>query len=105
MIDDKISDRLKEIFEKIAPSYNITLEEWNHDNWQKNYNTRSVVSWRGIAFERVCFNHIRQIKKALEIGGVSTTHSAWVKKDDENEEGTQIDLIITRNDNVVHKRR
>ena len=31
VIDDKISDRLKEIFEKIAPSYNITLEEWNHD--------------------------------------------------------------------------
>ena len=31
VIDDKISIRLKEIFEKIAPSYNITLEEWNHD--------------------------------------------------------------------------
>ena len=32
VIDDKISIRLKEIFEKISPSYNITLEEWNHDN-------------------------------------------------------------------------
>ena len=31
VIDDKISERLKEIFEKIAPAYNITLEEWNHD--------------------------------------------------------------------------
>ena len=31
VIDDAISDRLKEIFEKIAPSYNITVEEWNHD--------------------------------------------------------------------------
>ncbi len=31
VIDDIISNRLKEIFEKIAPSYNITLEEWNHD--------------------------------------------------------------------------
>ena len=31
VIDDNISSRLKEIFEKIAPSYNITLEEWNHD--------------------------------------------------------------------------
>ena len=70
--------------------------------WQKNYNAHSVVTWRGIAFERVCFNHIRQIKKALEIGGVSTTHSAWIKKDDENEEGAQIDLIITRSDNVVN---
>lgn len=31
VIDDAISNRLKEIFEKIAPAYNITLEEWNHD--------------------------------------------------------------------------
>ena len=31
VIDDNISNRLKEIFIKIAPTYNITLEEWNHD--------------------------------------------------------------------------
>lgn len=31
VIDDTISKRLKEIFESIQPSYNITLQEWNHD--------------------------------------------------------------------------
>lgn len=31
IIDDVISDRLKEIFEYISPKYNITLQEWNHD--------------------------------------------------------------------------
>ena len=31
VIDDVISARLKEIFENIAPNYNITLKEWNHD--------------------------------------------------------------------------
>lgn len=31
VMDDTISNRLKEIFVKIAPVYNITLEEWNHD--------------------------------------------------------------------------
>ena len=31
VIDDKISNRLKVIFENIASSYNITLDEWNHD--------------------------------------------------------------------------
>lgn len=30
-IDDTISEKLKEIFEYIQPSYNITLQEWNHD--------------------------------------------------------------------------
>lgn len=31
VIDDSISARLKEIFEYIQPSYNITLQEWNQD--------------------------------------------------------------------------
>ena len=31
VLDDGISERAKEIFEYIAPRYNITLEEWNHD--------------------------------------------------------------------------
>lgn len=31
VIDNVISSCLKEMFEKIAPAYNITLEEWNHD--------------------------------------------------------------------------
>ena len=31
VIDDNVSSRLQEIFEHIAPDYNITLEEWNHD--------------------------------------------------------------------------
>ena len=32
VINDNISNRLREIFENISPKYNITLEEWNHDN-------------------------------------------------------------------------
>ena len=31
VIDDGISERLLEIFSRIAPSYNIDVEEWNHD--------------------------------------------------------------------------
>jgi len=31
VIDDAISNRLKEIFEKIQSNYNITLQEWNHE--------------------------------------------------------------------------
>lgn len=31
VINDVISERLKQIFLKIMPTYNITLEEWNHD--------------------------------------------------------------------------
>ena len=31
VLDDAVSLRAKEIFSYIAPSYGITLEEWNHD--------------------------------------------------------------------------
>ena len=30
VIDDEISERLLGIFSRIAPSYNIDVEEWNH---------------------------------------------------------------------------
>ena len=69
--------------------------------WQQNSVSQSVISWRGFAFENVCFNHIDQIKAALGISGVSTKHSAWSKRADDIS-GTQIDLIIERKDNVVN---
>ena len=31
VLNDTISKRLREIFENIAPNYNITVEEWGHD--------------------------------------------------------------------------
>jgi putative transposase len=31
VINGKLSNRAKEIFEYIAPSYNISIMEWNHD--------------------------------------------------------------------------
>lgn len=31
IVDEVISDRLKEIFESLSSNYNITLQEWNHD--------------------------------------------------------------------------
>lgn len=69
--------------------------------WQQNSTSSEVNAWRGFAFENVCFNHIEQIKIALGIAGVITETSAWSKKEDDTE-GMQIDLIISRNDNVVN---
>ncbi len=69
--------------------------------WQQNVASASLSSWRGFAFENVCFNHIAQIKRALGISGVVTETSAWSKKEDDTD-GTQIDLLISRNDNVIN---
>ena len=61
-----------------------------------------MKAWKGIAFEEVCWQHVPQIKRALEIGGVKSTTSIWSVHGDDNKEGVQIDLIIKRNDNVVN---
>lgn len=70
--------------------------------WSNSNNGHVVTSWRGIAFENVCLNHIAQIKTALGIPAVSTSVSAWRKKGDADVEGCQIDLIIDRADNIVN---
>lgn len=72
----------------------------NEHFWQENCTAQSIVSWRGFAFENLCFNHIDQIKMALGISGISSTQYAWHKKGDA-EPGTQIDLLIDRKDNVI----
>ena len=69
--------------------------------WQQNAMSASISSWRGFAFENVCFNHIEQIKFALGIPAVISETSAWSKKEDDTD-GVQIDLLINRNDNVIN---
>lgn len=74
----------------------------NPDFWMLHQNSPSIISWRGFAFEEVCLSHIRQIKSALGISGVSSEQSAWSLKGDDDREGTQIDLLISRRDNIVN---
>lgn len=76
-------------------------QEMSDRFWEQNSKSQPVVVWRGIAFENLCFRHIRQIKAALGISGVASRQSAWSKRADDTE-GTQIDMLIDRNDNVVN---
>ena len=76
-------------------------QEMSDSFWEQNVKSQPVVSWRGIAFENLCFRHIRQIKAALGISGVASRQSAWSKRRDDTA-GTQIDMLIERNDNVIN---
>jgi len=60
-------------------------------------------TWQGLAFERVCLEHARQIKKALGVAGVATSVSSWrLPGDGAGRHGAQIDLVISRADNVTN---
>ena len=71
--------------------------------WSHNYTSPLRYSWCGLAFERVCFQHIPQIKQALGISGVVTNTYSWQVKDDEiYGPGAQIDMLIERADNTIN---
>ena len=72
------------------------------DFWMHNVTSQKISSWRGFAFEEVCFLHIQQIKKSLGILGVASIQSAMIVKGNSKTAGMQIDMVINRKDNVVN---
>lgn len=70
--------------------------------WQQHMKEPGITSWRGIAFEEVCLQHIQQIKIALQIAGVASKESSLVVSGDDDTEGMQIDLLIDRADDIVN---
>lgn len=70
--------------------------------WENKNASPELNAWRGIAFEDVCFNHIRQIKKALGVQSVHTTEQPLVILDSKGKREAQIDMVIVRDDNVVN---
>ena len=86
---------------KFIDQMNSKDEQW----WTNNYDSRSVQSWQGIAFELVCLTHLPQIKHALGISGISTNASAWRyvgAKANQEDKGAQIDLVIDRGDHTIN---
>lgn len=70
--------------------------------WSHSYQSPLRRAWVGTAFERVCFQHLRQIKQALGIGGVVSTVYSLNIPPTEVHRGAQIDMIIDRADNMVN---
>ena len=60
-------------------------------------------AWAGLAFERICFQHIDQIKRALSISGIISNVYSWqYRPTNPNESGAQIDMLIDRDDQVIN---
>jgi len=64
--------------------------------WSEMIDSHIRSTWIGLAFERLCLEHLDQIKEALRIGGVRTNAHAW------RGTSSQIDLLIDRNDGIVN---
>ena len=74
----------------------------NRTYWYDNQNSPKLNSWRGRAFEDVCFVHQKEVKKALGISGVQAEVYPWHATAEGNAPGAQIDMLIDRADRVVN---
>lgn len=88
----------------ITQAKSVDLSGVDENFWMKIGNTPAGRAWAGYAFESLCMKHIRKIKKALGISGVSTIESEWSYRPPKGsgEQGTQIDLVIDRADNCIN---
>lgn len=80
---------------------NNTFDE---NYWKNISNSGKLNAWTGIAFERVCLEHIAEIKNALGISGVQTDVNSWKCEADPEKgvHGSQIDLLIVRKDQIIN---
>ena len=70
--------------------------------WSNTFTSTSHNTWKGCAFERVCLQHIPQIKAALGISGVQANVSSWFTRGTGERRGAQIDLVIQRADGFTN---
>ena len=83
----------------------IAMNKHNDEHfWSISLNSPIYHTWSGLAYERICLQHIQSIKNALGISSVLTNVYSWRQKADEQKGllGAQIDLLIDRNDQIVN---
>ncbi|MCQ2974251.1 MAG: ATP-binding protein [Bacteroidales bacterium] len=97
--------RLKDFFTLFYYKFIEGNNTKDENFWQHASLTHSVESWEGFSFELVCYVHLQQIKKALGISGIFTETSTWryiPNSSDTNSKGSQVDLVISRIDKIIH---
>ena len=96
----KLIDNFTLFYQKFIRETDTNDEQF----WSHSYQSPLHRAWVGLAFERVCFQHIPQIKAALGISGVVTNVYSWRTSPSFKgaRDGAQIDMLIDRADNMVN---
>jgi predicted AAA+ superfamily ATPase len=71
--------------------------------WKTCLRSSKWASWAGYAFESLCFKHLAQIIRALDLDSIPCEVGNWrfIPQKKSKEEGVQIDLLLDRQDNAV----
>ena len=70
--------------------------------WDKLKQTPSWKAWSGLAFESICYKHLPQIMRTLNLSS-TTIPNTWryVPQKDTAFNGAQIDLLFDRDDDTI----
>jgi AAA+ ATPase superfamily predicted ATPase len=105
----------KGIYYKVADEYTLFYFYWiepikkdliskgiRAGYWEKIKDSASWKSWMGYAFEAICYKHLTQISKALNLSPTSLPATwQYVPKKGSVEQGAQIDLLFDRDDDSI----
>ncbi len=111
-------NKRKEFFVKVIDEYVLFYNHWIQNTVQKkgfryyeNYwinisKEPSWKSWAGYAFEAICYKHINQVLKSLNLENATREIGTWKKTcksklKNTGEKGAQIDLLVDRTDNAI----
>lgn len=70
--------------------------------WTHSYLSTDHSTWAGIAFERVCLQHTKQIKDAMKISGMLSSVCSWRTEKTDSHPGAQVDLLFSRADSIIN---
>ncbi len=99
----RISDEYCYFYLKwIEPIKNQIKQNKTSKFWRANINTPGYFGWLGYVFENLCYKHLHQIKRALNLEE-NSFGSPWryIPRKDKTETGAQIDLLFEREDDAI----
>ncbi|MBR5635207.1 MAG: ATP-binding protein [Prevotella sp.] len=104
-----IGKKTKDAIFQLIDQYTIFYFQFIRNNpvkdehfWSKSIDKPVYNNWCGLAFERLCLLHSRQIKETLGISGIISSEYSWRIEKDGEKSGAQIDLLIDRSDGVIN---
>lgn len=107
MLGRKVKGAIYQLMDNYTLFYFQFLQDGRKDAhfWSNNIVSPQHYAWSGLAFERVCLQHLPQIKRKLGISGVVSNAFSWAysfKDEEDKVVKFQIDLLIDRNDNMIN---
>ena len=101
-IDNKKENNLYRLVDEYSLFYFRFLNNQKTNNWLQFSNSQAFKIWQGFSFENFVHKHINLVKKELGINGIISNEYSWFFKGNKEQSGTQIDLVIDRNDNCIN---